>query len=318
LIAAGDTSARTPERVAIHVGFACNNRCVFCAQGELRSREPFPDDGALDVELRQAAARGVDIALMGGEPTLRTDLPALVTRARSLGIGSVLLQTNGRRFAYKRYAQALVAAGVDALEVSWHGARAEIHDYHTGVPGSWQQTTAGIRAAVASGLPVSVTALLTRSSFRHVVELVEAAAALGVGAVHLAFPAVIGTAASLLPRVVPRFALQRPKLDAAAEMAERRGLPMFVSGVPPCVWAATGDGVAALAGQMRRSAGACHAAVCEYCARAATCGGVDPAYVARYGMGELEPHRCVGDTAVGVASTRGFAGLGRLAAANVG
>src|SRR5579883_3037250 len=115
----------------IFLGFSCNSSCIFCAQGSLRiAGQPVPDAAVLE-----AVQGGSDVAFMGGEPTLREDLPRLIKTAKDAGARWVLLQTNGRRLIYPDYVKALKEAGLDACEVALYGSTAPMHDYHTAAPG---------------------------------------------------------------------------------------------------------------------------------------------------------------------------------------
>ena len=270
----------------IHTGFDCNNRCIFCAQGGLRGAEEPVSDEAVTQALARASARRV--AFMGGEPTLRSELPAWIRAARRAGARQVVVQTNARRLAYRAYAASLARAGVSALDVSLQGPRAEVHDHHTRVDGSFQQTVAGLSMARAARIPVGISAVITRSNFRNLTQLVRRVRGLGAARLRLAPARVLGEAACLLPRVVPRLSLVRSHLRSAAREAAHLGLELEVSGLPPCLLRdRRGPGPAATlaAGDL---AGAL-APRCQSCDRAARCPGVDPEYLARYGAGELRP-----------------------------
>ena len=60
----------------IFLGFACNNACVFCAQGSLRDKEEGPPDVAAKLATIVA---GETVAFTGGEPTIHDELPAWKT-----------------------------------------------------------------------------------------------------------------------------------------------------------------------------------------------------------------------------------------------
>jgi len=186
----------------VALGFSCNNACVFCAQGELRANVAN-DDAAIDAELERIVP-GETVAFVGGEPTLHDRLPEWIHEAEARGAGRVVLQTNGRRLAYASYASALRAASKRlSLDVSLHGATEAMHDYHTSVAVSFKQTVLGLRNARAHGLEIGVTMVITRSSFRHLSEIVRVAHACGASAVHFAVAEPYGRAGRSADRVVP-------------------------------------------------------------------------------------------------------------------
>ncbi len=297
----------------MHTGYACNNRCVFCAQGALRASEEPPSGANI-----LGALGGMDrpVVFAGGEPTLRQGLVDWIRVARRAGEGPVVLQTNGRRLAYRAYTASLAEAGASAVDVSLHGPTAQIHDHHTQTPGSFQQTVAGIGAARAAGLEVGISAVITRSNFRHLSQLVRRCVRLGVTRLRLAPARACGEAAALLPRVVPRLALARPHLQAAGEVAASSGARLMVAGVPPCLLRDEPrgrllPGLVVSSGEPRDPL----PGACGGCALAQSCAGVDPGYLARYGDHELSPLRSDqarrGDRGAGRPDDL-FVGLGRV------
>ncbi len=206
----------------IRVGFACDNACVFCAQGSLRDARPEPSP------VRQALSEveaGDHVAFVGGEPLLAPDLPDWIAEAERRGAARVLVQTNGRLLARPVIARALAASSKRlSLEVSLHGSTALMHDYHTGVPGSFVQTGRGLFAARSAGLPVAVGTVVTRSNFRHLADLVRLAHSLGARSHLLALAEPSGRAAAERDRVVPAAALVAPHLRAALAEGARLGL----------------------------------------------------------------------------------------------
>ena len=172
------------------------------------------------MEIAEDAEFEGKIAFLGGEPTLRDELPRWVRAAKAAAASWVLVQTNGRRLAYASYAGALAAAGVDAVEIALAGSTAAMHEYHTGVPGSFSQTLLGIRHARGLGLAVGVGVVVTRSNFRHLPEIVRLAAAQGARSVRLAPALPYGRAGRDWLRVVPEATMIAPFLAAA----ERAGM----------------------------------------------------------------------------------------------
>jgi MoaA/NifB/PqqE/SkfB family radical SAM enzyme len=207
---------------AITVGFACNNACVFCAQGERRAAGGPPVDVAA---LVQAVEPGETVAFLGGEPTLAEDLPAWIRAATARGAARVVVQTNGRRLAYRAYARALAESSPRlALDVSLHGSTAAMHEYHTGVQGSFAQTVQGLRHARGERLAFGVTTVVTRSSFRHLAEIVRVAHAAGALAVHFAPVEPFGRAALAEARLAPAQEMVLPYLSRAVAEAQRVGV----------------------------------------------------------------------------------------------
>lgn len=213
----------------ITLDLTCNNACVFCAQGDLFAR--FASSSSTSERGERAASSDVKawldavcpgevVALQGGEPTLRDDLPDLCAALAQRGARRILLQTNGRRLAYRAFARALRAATDKlSLNVSLHGSTEPMHDYHTQVAGSFRQTILGLRNARAEGLEASVTTVVTRSNYRHLADIVKVGAQLGVVAMEFVPAQRFGRAASAADRVIAPLELVRPYLSRAVAEA---------------------------------------------------------------------------------------------------
>lgn len=204
----------------ISVGFVCNNACEACPQGSLRDGGPT-DDEAVAREVTRA--HGI-VAFVGGEPTLHPRLLEWIADARTAGATRVVVQTNGRRLAYRAWTVALRGAGADAVDVSLQGSTAAMHEYHTNVAGSFSQTLTGLGIARAAGLEVGVTTVVTRSNYRHLVDIVRLVAARGVKRVHLATLVRGGRAARAWNRLAPNPLLVAPFAAAAVQVGRSLGV----------------------------------------------------------------------------------------------
>jgi MoaA/NifB/PqqE/SkfB family radical SAM enzyme len=221
-------------RADLKIGFACNNRCVFCAQGEKRR-----DCGA--VPLEELVTRLVEVrrttrglVLTGGEPTLHKSIVKLVAAAAALGFSPIQIQTNGRMLRYEKILEALCAAGATEFAPSLHGAAAQTHDRLTRAEGSHEDTVAGIRNVVRRGLTIVTNSVITRQNLGELPALVGLLGDLGVQQAQLAFVHPVGTAFELFDEVVPRLSDCTPAVAAAREVAARRGMRLMTEAIPLC------------------------------------------------------------------------------------
>ena len=134
--------------VNIFLGFACNNACVLRA-GPLRDKEEGPPDVAAQLA---AIVAGETVAFTGGEPTIDDELPAWIKAAEAKGAARVIVQTNGRRLAYRAFTRALREASTKlALDVAlqgFHGGDARVPHGHAGeLRADGARRTSGARRA---------------------------------------------------------------------------------------------------------------------------------------------------------------------------
>ncbi len=213
----------------------CNQNCWFCTARRPAERPAFVAPRA--VRARIAAARAAqprELVLTGGEPTLRSDLAALV-RAAAAGGQRVVLETNGALIDAPR-AAALAAAGLATARVQLT-AWGETADAITRDPGGFAAACAGIRALAAAGVRVEVTTPIVRRNADAVGALPAAiaAAALPVDALVLLAPTTAPDAGELAP--LPAIAAA---ITAVADAARRVGLAVRLDPttfLPPCLFA---------------------------------------------------------------------------------
>lgn len=202
---------------AIALGLTCNNACIFCAQGDLSAQRP----GRPEIRLETIEPDDV-VAFVGGEPTIDEGLPTLVRGAHARGARRIIVQTNGRRFAYRAYARLMREASDKlGLDVSLHGSTLAMHEYHTQTAGSFQQTVLGVRHARAEGIDVGVTTVVTRSNYRHLVDIVHVVRGLGAKAIQFVLAERYGRAAKAADRICAPLELVEPFLTRAVREAAR-------------------------------------------------------------------------------------------------
>lgn len=137
------------DRKIVHVlvGHSCNNNCVFCFEDDRKGRYRYVT-GQRNEDIKKIISLNNDaseILFTCGEPTLNRDLPEFIRLARESGIKTISIITNGRRFAYKNYAEFILRTGINSVTVSIHGHCARLHDALTRTKGSFEQTFSGIR-----------------------------------------------------------------------------------------------------------------------------------------------------------------------------
>ncbi len=166
----------------------CNNRCPSCGNvfADRTAADPMPPAmSAQDWEqiLTRIAPTAQRLKVTGGEPTLHPEFEAIMESIDRLGIPFTLF-TNGRWRDPDRTCRYLRRLNrLDGLLVSLHGPDASSHEAFTHVPGSFAETQANIRRAVAAGLPVSLSCVLTHLNWDRVSDMLHLAYELGAESV---------------------------------------------------------------------------------------------------------------------------------------
>ena len=169
-----------PLRMDLALTFRCQNNCVHCYTGG-----PQETPELTTTEWRQVIdclhQIGVFIlTFTGGEPTLREDLPELLLYAQNKGMVTGLV-TNGRRLKDKAYVETLEKAGLDFVQITLESHKPDIHDRMTDTEGSFEETVAGIKNAVASRIYTTTNTTLSKDNAADFLETIDFIKALGVG-----------------------------------------------------------------------------------------------------------------------------------------
>jgi molybdenum cofactor biosynthesis enzyme MoaA len=105
------------ETVIVDVTHRCNMACANCYV----PNRSIPDlDAAWLVSIFRRLPRRTYVRFVGGEPTLRGDLPQLIREARACGHHPVVL-SNGLRFVDGAYVRELKRAGLQVAYLSFNG-----------------------------------------------------------------------------------------------------------------------------------------------------------------------------------------------------
>jgi len=167
---------KRPLRAMIEISDRCNEVCVHCYQiqgqkGELpvaHWRQALDEMAELGVLM---------LTISGGEATLRSDFLEIVEYARKCGF-VVRIFTNGLRITAEMAAE-LKRLAVFDVEISVYSPRAEVHDFVTGVPGSFERTMQAIGYLRAACVPVTIKTVAMSVNQADLAEYPAFAASLG-------------------------------------------------------------------------------------------------------------------------------------------
>lgn len=281
----------TARWLDLRVGYRCNQGCRYCDQGRLRDTGADLSTEAVEAALAAHPAHGVWLA--GGEVTLRPDLPRLVRHARALGFTRVGVQTNGAVLAAPGAATGLREAGLTDVALALPAASPALFDWLTGAPGAQKRALAAAKRARSAGLELRLVTVLTRSILGELDALARLGVELGADGHRWILARAQGSAGI---EVLPRLARVEAPLASALRIELDARLDVETSGLPLCLLPSP-----ALAGDRRDAPPVVRAGIpepawprhrpdrCAGCPLAGACRGMESAYLARWGDGELRP-----------------------------
>ncbi|HVK64392.1 MAG TPA: radical SAM protein [Polyangium sp.] len=282
------------------LGYDCNLACTYCTITEAMRRRALSTEQVAR-EIDRAASRGFrDVAFTGGEPTIRSDLPALIRYAKKRGFEHVKVASNGLRYAHAPYLLMLAEAGVDQFHVSMHAPSDAAYEETVQREGTAELRRKAIENLVARRLDPIADLILKEDTYRDVRAWVEGLFAQGIRHFRLWLVSLTdGNRANV--DQLPRLSDVAAKAREAFEAARKGGYEVHALHIPRCflpgyedhvrhpgadvVRVVTPDEVFDL--KDSRLTGGVKPAGCEGCRFFETCPGLRPDYVERHGADEV-------------------------------
>lgn len=295
------------RKALIKVGYACNNRCVFCHSAPHRGLAAAPL-AALRAKVTAARLRGFEmIVLSGGEPTSYSELGALLAHVQREGLALGFV-TNGRRFAHAPFADGIAALRLGYVYMSLHGARPETHDRLVGAK-AHTEVLAGLRnLAGRPGLHLTVNTVVTQWNLDELEAITALLCDIGDLRIKYSYLEPRGDALERLDEllVAPDVVAERilAIMEAYDDRAAETGVELAWDALPFCLMrgreAAYDDLVTNRIEVMSEAFESAffavdhstkeHAEVCKDCTRKDICPGLYHDALVRFGSGSFRPY----------------------------
>ena len=170
-----------PLRVDLSVTFRCQNSCVHCYAGGSHETQELSTNEWKQVIDRLQEIGVFILTFTGGEPTIRQDLPDLLSYGQKKGLVTGLI-TNGRNLTDEKYVKILEASGLDFVQVTLESHEPEVHDLMTGVKGSWKETVKGIKNLIPTNIYTTTNSTLSKYNAEYFLDTIDFIKELGVAA----------------------------------------------------------------------------------------------------------------------------------------
>lgn len=174
-----------PRLVAWELTGSCNLKCAHCRASAVEERDP----GELTTQEIKSTIDNIAsfsnpiLILTGGEPLVREDVFEIARYGTEKGL-RVVLGTNATLIT-PEVAGKLLEAGVKRISVSIDGSTPDAHDEFRGLPGTFEDTLAGARAAQEAGLDFQVNTTVTKRNVGDLQAIHDLTIKLGAVAHHI-------------------------------------------------------------------------------------------------------------------------------------
>lgn len=163
---------------ALFVGARCNCNCLMCPYSEAsrKGHEMLPVDHLTEI-LDYIPSDAPFITVTGGEPTLLGTGFLKLARYLNLNLSNTFIQylTNGRAFANTEFGLLFrdLLRPNNRVAIPIHGPNAELHDYITQSPNSFDQTVHGIQLLESSSAELEIRIVVSQLNYTTMLDIAK-------------------------------------------------------------------------------------------------------------------------------------------------
>ncbi|MCX5250627.1 radical SAM protein [Streptomyces sp. NBC_00201] len=150
------------SRATWEINLGCDYDCVMCYLGEKRF-EGLDMEGKRRLLQVMAEAGVIWLQITGGEPLIDPDFPEAYEYAHALGMQLEVL-SNGSRLHKPHILELLTRLPPSKMSLSVYGATADTYDTVTRNRGAFDRFSVGLDKALAAGLNLDLSLIITRQN----------------------------------------------------------------------------------------------------------------------------------------------------------
>ncbi len=163
---------RILHEASLELTYRCNLDCFYCYNDREKAGQPLTLDQYKKVLTDLADMQTMFLMLTGGEPMIHPHFFDIGHIARELGF-VLRIRTNGHSLSQQNCERLLKEVDPYMVDVSLHGATAEVHDRQTRVQGSFERLLRNIKTATTLGLRVGVISTPTSWNEHQIEDMLE-------------------------------------------------------------------------------------------------------------------------------------------------
>jgi len=230
------------EWLEIFLGYACNVRCNFCYQKDLRLEHP-KNFSKTHVEslIDQGFKAGKRFIIFSWwEATLDKNLPDYILYAKNLGFEHIRVHTNGFRFQKYDYLLDLANKGLTWVTISVHWIK-KIHDLVSKVPWSFDVILKALvnfqkYKLIDSNFTIDTNSVVCKQNYKNIPQLVKFLSKFDVtrGQIVLAYSLDLFTQ-SEKQGIIPEYKYILPYLEETLDIAHTNKKKFVLENIPFCL-----------------------------------------------------------------------------------
>jgi len=187
------------------------------------------------------------ILFIGGEPTIRQDLPELIKYADECGFKIIEINTNGVRLADKDYVKKLYENGLNSVVLSLHTHKPEIYDKISRTKNHFSKVIRGLKNLLELNVEIRIVHVINQYNYKSLSDFVDFLVNLDTNFKKRASISFTFIRSNIdlddnpskkdfekIKFLTPTFEELRPYLEEVMKNCRKNGIRFLVDGVPLC------------------------------------------------------------------------------------
>ncbi|MBN2332248.1 MAG: radical SAM protein [Deltaproteobacteria bacterium] len=221
-------------KLEIKANYTCNSRCGYCCISNNQGKRTMNfEEIAANILFFKETYKISEVCLSGGEPTIHREFLATLKFIKEQGL-TTYLHTNAIRFHDRQFVKEC-APFLNRVLVGFSYHDEAACDQLTGTTKTFARRLAGIKNLLDCQLPVRTNSVVLKSNFRCLPDMGRLIGDLGTSKALFTLPFFFEATARQVDQFVPEdFTELKSFLGEAIRLLEKKGVTVFLQGLPPC------------------------------------------------------------------------------------
>ncbi|MDD4151430.1 MAG: radical SAM protein [Candidatus Gracilibacteria bacterium] len=176
------------ETLNININFFCNQKCIFCSEGDKSQFNFLKDykDENYYKRIESGNLKYKKIVFTTGEPTLHKNIFKYINYAGNYYYNTISMITNGSTLIDFNIRNQIINSSLNEIIISIHGSNSKIHDYITNVNGAFDNVMKGLILLKKDGYKgkINISYVLNKYNLHDFLSSVKLFSKLGIN-LHL-------------------------------------------------------------------------------------------------------------------------------------
>ena len=162
------------NEIHIELSSRCQLKCLHCSSNRIITENKTGYSiSQLKPFLSKFNEKGCHVYITGGEPLLSPKIYELITLCKELGFSVGLFTTFNVNEDVNTVLQKLKDCGLSDFYLSLYGSNAPLHDYITGVKGSYDKSIQAVKAAKNYNIDAKINFVLLKTNLSNLSEILK-------------------------------------------------------------------------------------------------------------------------------------------------